>query len=248
MNIKAYKTNKIKAGDDLFKILDKYLPELEEESIVVITSKIISICQGRIVKHTDKITKDELVKKEAGLILPEKYVKYGVRLTITDNNLIASAGIDESNGNGYFILWPENPMGEAIKIWSYLRKKFSVKHLGVVISDSHGIILRKGLIGFGLAWCGFEPLKNYIGKPDIFGKKLMVTKANLLDELAPSAVLVMGEGNEQTPLAIISDVQSIKFVNRPATKEEISEMRIDKDDDIYSALLTSVKWKKGKGK
>lgn len=248
MIIKAFKTSKIKSGDNLFKILDRYLPKLKEKSIVVITSKVVSICQGRIIKHTDKITKDELVKKEADLILPERYVKYGVRLTITDNNLIASAGIDESNGNGFFILWPKNVMVEAKKIWDYLRNKNKIKNLGIVISDSHGTILRKGLTGFGLAWCGFEPLKDYIGKPDIFGKKLMVTKSNLVDELATAAILVMGEGNEQTPIAVVSDAHFVKFLNRPPSKAERNEMIISIDDDIYSALLTSVGWKKGQGK
>ncbi len=248
MIVNKFKTNKIKSGDNIYKILDKYLPKLEEKDVVVITSKIISICQGAVVKNDGKISKVELLKKEAQFYLPEKYIKYGVHLTITNNALIASAGIDESNGNGYFILWPKLPMDEAEKIWMYLRKKFNLNNLGIVITDSHGMILRRGLIGFGLAWCGFEPLKDYIGTPDIFGKILNVSKSNIVDGLAATAVLEMGEGNEQTPLAVIKETNFVKFTSYVPTKKEIEEINIKIEDDIYSALLTSVRWEKGNKK
>lgn len=248
MIVKAYKTHKIRVGDSLFKVLDKYLPKIEEKDVVVITSKIIAICQGRVVKNDGKISRFDLAKKEAQYYLPEKYITYGVHPTITNNVLIASAGIDESNGGGDWVLWPRDPMREAKKTWEYLKRKHKVKKLGVLVTDSKLTPLRRGITGFGIAWCGFEPLKDYIGTPDIFGHNLKVTKTNLVDSLAASAVTVTGEGNEQTPLAVIQDVPSVKFVNRPPTKEEINEMTIPLKDDIYSALLTSVKWKKGEGK
>lgn len=247
MIVKAYKTHKIRVGDNLFKILDKYLPRLKEKDVVVITSKIVAICQGRVVKNDGKITRFELAKKEAQYYLPEKYITYGVHLTVTNNVLIASAGIDESNGGGNWVLWPKNPMSEARKIWEYLRKG-KIKKLGVVITDSKLTPLRRGITGFGVAWCGFKPLKDYIGTPDIFGHNLKVTKTNIVDSLAASAVTVTGEGNEQTPLAVIKDVPFVKFVNRSPTKEEINEMTISLEDDIYAGLLTSVKWEKGEGK
>ena len=247
MIVKAYKTHKVRYGDKLFEILDKYLPKLKEKDVVVITSKIMAICQGRVVKNDGKISRFDLAKKDAQYYLPEKYVKYGVLLTITNNVLIASAGVDESNGAGNWILWPKDSTGEAGKVWEYLKEKHKIKKFGVVITDSRLSPLRRGVTGFGLAWCGFEPLKNYIGTPDIFGHNLKVTMTNLVDSLAASAVTVMGEGNEQTPLAVIQDVPFIKFKNTPPTKEEISEMRIPLEDDIYSALLTSVKWEKGEG-
>ena len=245
MKVVVFKTHKIMIGDNIYSILDKYLPKLNEKEIVFVTSKIISLVQKRVIKSDGKITKIDLAKKEADLYLPEKYIKYGVRLTITNDTLIASAGIDESNSKGYFVLWPKNVLKEAENIWKYLRNKFKLKHLGVVVTDSHGMILRKGLTGFGLAWCGFEPIKDYIGKPDIFGKILNVSKTNLVDGLAASAVLIMGEGNEQTPLAVASDLPFIKFKQAPPSKEEIEEMHITPETDLYSALLTSVKWKKG---
>lgn len=245
MIVKAYKTEKVIPKADIYYVLDKYLPKLSEKQIVFITSKIISLSQGRVIKNDGKITKLELSKRESDWYLPEKYMRYGVRLTITRDMLIASAGIDESNAGGYFVFWPKDPMKVAIDVWLYLKKKHNIKNLGVVITDSHGVILRKGLTGFGLSWCGFEPIKNYVGTSDIFGKLLNVSKANLVDGLAASAVLIMGEGREQTPLAVASDLEFIKFKQAPPSKEEIEEMHITPKTDIYHALLNSVKWKKG---
>ena len=63
MNITAYKTHKITKKDtDIFAILDKYLPTVEEKSIIVITSKIIAICEGSLIP-LDQADKDELVKE-----------------------------------------------------------------------------------------------------------------------------------------------------------------------------------------
>ena len=248
MNVTTYKTKKVEASDNLFEILDEYLPKLQEKDVVLITSKIIAITQGRVVKNDGKITKLDLIKKEADLYLPEEYVNYGVYLTIKNNMFVASAGIDESNGNGYFILWPENLEKTTNEIWEYLRKKHNIKELGVVVTDSRIAPLRRGVTGVGLSWCGFLPLRNYIGKPDIYGDNLHVTKTNIVDGLAASAVLNTGEGSEQTPLAVANDISNIEFVNRVPTKEEINEMSISPNDDVYGKIISSVEWIKGKSR
>ncbi|HRY82264.1 MAG TPA: coenzyme F420-0:L-glutamate ligase [Candidatus Moranbacteria bacterium] len=246
MKIKSVKTHKIILGDNLFDILDKYISFIEEGSIIAITSKIVAICERRIVK-SDKINKYELIEKEADFILDDsKKSKYGIVITIKNNLLIPTAGIDESNGNGYFILWPKNPQKTANEIRRYLKKKFRLKKLGIIITDSKTTPLRWGTSGVSIAFSGFSPLNNYIGKKDIFNKRLNVTKANVYDALASSAVLVMGEGNEQTPIAIIKDVSFLKFKNGNPTSREIKNLRINLKDDLYSSLFESRKWKKMK--
>jgi putative folate metabolism gamma-glutamate ligase len=245
MKVTTYKTKKVVPGDKLFAILDKYLPRLKEKDIVIITSKIISICQGRVVKNDGKITKHDLMVKEADFYLPEEYVDYGIYMTIKNNMVVASAGVDESNGGGYFVLWPENLQQATNEIWQYLRQKHKVKKLGVVVCDGRILPMRKGASGVGLSWCGFEPLRNYIGKPDIFGHNLRVTKGNLVDGIAAAAVLNMGEGKEQTPLAVISEISTINFVKRIPTSEEVTEMSIKPEDDVYHKIFSSVKWLKG---
>ena len=96
-----------------------------------------------------------------------------------------------------------------------------------------------------IVYSGFSALKNYIGKPDIFGRKFEMQKANIADALAASAVLLMGEGSEQTPLAIIEDVPFVKFQEKDPSKKELRDLRINMDDDLYGPLLKSVKWKRG---
>jgi F420-0:gamma-glutamyl ligase len=79
----------------------------------------------------------------------------------------------------------------------------------------------------------------------VFGRPLRLTKANLLDALAASAVLVMGEGAEQTPLAIIRDAPGLVFQTRPPTEAERRAIRIAPRDDLYGPLLRAVSWKTG---
>jgi len=246
MIVTPFKTKAVVVGDSLLPIFDDCIPTLSDRDILVITSKIVSICEGAVVKNDGLIDKHNLIKQEADFWLNVPVSQtYGVTITIKNSLLVANAGIDESNGNGYFILWPKNPFRSAFLIWEYLRKKYTITKLGVIITDSHIIPLQWGTRGRAIAWCGLEPLKNYIGTPDIFGKNLHITKASIIDGLAAAAVTIMGEGNEQTPLAIIKDVPTVQFQNHPPTKEEIEALTIKPVDDIYAPLLTAVKWKKG---
>ena len=200
------------SGLDAF--LDNYIPPLKEKSIVVLTSKVLSIFEKRYIKK-DQIDKKSLIKKESDYYCPRPNKEWDIVLTIKNNILIPSAGIDESNGFGHYILWPKNPFKSAVKIWKQLRNKFKIKQLGVIITDSKTTPLRWGTTGITLGYCGFEALKDYIGTPDIFNKNLRVTKANIADGLAAAAVVAMGEGAEQTPIVIIEvcgDFNSNTFI------------------------------------
>jgi putative folate metabolism gamma-glutamate ligase len=247
MKVSAHKTHKIQIGEDLFTVLDTYLPKLEEKSIVAITSKIIAISQGDVIKDDGIIKKDDIVKKEA-----DYYIEYPVDtpygktfLTRKNNLLVFTAGVDKSNSGDYYVLWPKNLQEITNKIWKYLRKKHQLKHLGIIVTDSRLIPSRTGVVGFGLSWCGFSGLNDYIGKPDIYGQPITMTKVNLVESFATSAVFVMGETNEQTPLAVIQDAPFVTFQDRTPTEEELNAMTWPVEKDMYGKLLTSVKWKKG---
>jgi F420-0:gamma-glutamyl ligase len=71
-----------------------------------------------------------------------------------------------------------------------------------------------------------------------------MTKVNVADALAGAAVLVMGESNEQTPLAVITDIPFVQFQSRNPTNIELNSLHIAIEDDVYAPLLTSVHWKK----
>lgn len=244
MIIDAVPTRKVIPGQPVSDILDEYVRVLQEKDILTVTSKIVSICEGRVIPNDGKVNKRDLIRSEADLYLedPGYYDRFHITLTIKNRILIASSGIDESNGNGNYILWPENPMESARKIWSYLRHKFGLKNLGVIITDSHTTPLRWGVTGIGMAWCGFMPLNRYIGKPDLFGRKFRFVYASVLDGLAAAAVTVMGEGAEQTPIARISGAYQVTFRTRPPTQKEIDSLKINLKDDIFAPLLTRAPW------
>lgn len=217
MHVKAIYTHRIECGEALKHVLDCYVSKLlKEEVILAITSKVISICKKQVF-HKTACSKEELIKREADAIIDTDRNPDGIYLTIKDNILIQSAGIDESNGDGVYILYPKDVQKIAVSVWSYLRTKHCIKHLGILITDSNIMPMRLGVTGIALGWCGFEPLYSYVGKPDLYSKPFKVTQVNLLDALATSAVLVMGEGAEQTPMAVIRDVPKVCFLTRLPT-------------------------------
>lgn len=243
MKISAVKTHKIEYGESLKNILDTYINELQEKSIIAITSKILSVTQGRYVKKNE-IDKYELIKNEADQILETDENQYNIHLTIKNGLLIPSAGIDESNAGDYYLLYPQDMWKITEETWHHLREKFNLSEVGVIITDSHTTIMRRGVVGIGLTWCGFSPLNSYIGKPDLYEQPLKVTKVNVLDSLAVTAVFAMGEGAEQTPLAIIENPPHVIFSSQPPFEEEKSEVLINLKEDLYLPLLKSGEWKK----
>ena len=103
-------------------------------------------------------------------------------------------------------------------------------------------------MGVAIAHSGFNALNNYIGKPDVFGRILQVSVSNIADALAVSAVMVMGEGNEQTPLAIIEDVPFVEFNNKYPSVKELSLLHVGLKDPMFLPIFKNVKWKKKRAK
>ena len=210
---------------------------------MAVTSKIVSMCEGRVVKK-GKTNKNELIEKESDYFIPSEKSAYGITLTIKENLLAPTAGIDESNGDGCLILWPENPQKTANELRKYLRQKFSLKEVGVIITDSKSSPLRRGVTGVALSHSGFSALNNYSGLLDIFGQKKGAV-VNIMDALAAAAVLVMGEINEQTPLAVVQDIPFVRFRDNDPSEKELKRLYLDMQEDIYAPLLKNVEWKKG---
>lgn len=246
MKVTTYKTKKIVGGDNLYKIFDEYLPkEIPDKSVIVVSSKIVSICEGRIVKKISEDQRDELAEKEAELYLPRELNQYGYMITIKRSIMLGSGGVDQSNGNGFYILWPKDPQRSANKIREYLVKKYKISNLGIIIADSKSTPLRWGATGVAISHSGFLALKDYVGKPDIFGRLMRAEKASVMDSLATAATIEMGEGNEQKPIAIITDAKFVDFQKRNPTKKELDALKISIETDFYSPILTSIKWLKG---
>lgn len=246
MNVEPIKTRKfLPPKDNLWELLSE-IKTLKENSIVAISSKIVSIEEGRCIPF-ESITKDELAISEADKYIPREYSPGGWILhTIKNNMLIASSGVDESNGNNFYILWPKNPQSSAQKIWKFLKKKFKVKNLGVIITDSRLVPLRRGVVGIAIGFFGFKPLKDYRGKKDLFGRKFIMETSNFPDSLASAAVLEMGEGSESKPITIIEDIPNLEFIQKEyRAKSEDDAFEIPEKEDMFYPFLSNVKWRKG---
>ena len=235
--------------DNIFDVIFHAIKKIPEKSILVVTSKIVSIGEGQCIPISKYPDKDILVAKEADWYLTRKATPGAWCMhTLKNNIFIPSAGIDVSNANGYYILWPKHPKHSAKKLWIALRKKYRVKKIGVIISDSHTIPLRRGVLGISLAHYGFEPLKDYRFTPDLFGRPFEMTFTNIADGITTTAVMLMGEGKESTPLALVTDIPWVKFTNKPyKSKKSDSSFEIKTKEDLYYPLLSAVKWKKGNG-
>jgi putative folate metabolism gamma-glutamate ligase len=247
MKVRGIKTRKVLPTDrGLLKFLDENVPRLKERSVVAITSKIVAILEGAVVpiEGTDK---KKLIAREADLWLPPlPRSKFNITLTVKNGILAATAGIDESNANGWYILWPKDSQGTANAVRRHLMKRFRLKNLGVIVTDSASRSLRRGTFGIAISHSGFLALKDYIGKNDLFGRKLKMTKANHMEALATAAVLLMGEGAEQMPLAVIEDVPFLQFQKADPSRAELADLRVGMNEDLYAPLLKGTKWKKGK--
>lgn len=212
---------------------------VKEEMVLAVTSKIVSIAENRLVP-TSSINKEHLVKQEADVFFGE--IGYGCFLTIKDGLLIPSAGIDESNSaSGDFILYPKDPFASAEKLWKELKTKWNLDKLGVILTDSHTSPLRRGVTGVALSFWGFEPLRKMVGTKDLFGRELKMTNMNLVDGMATAAVLMMGEGAESTPLALVSGLD-LEFCSHSSAKS----LSIPLKEDLYAPLLENYLTKKMK--
>ncbi len=229
MHIQTIKTDIFNLSQDLVLFISKNIKTLKEGDIVVITSKIVALSEGRVVKEWNEKMKENVIKQESEYALKTKYVW----LTIKDGTVMANAGIDESNAKDQvLILLPKDSFKSASQIRTILKKKYKIKNLGVIITDSRLMPLRAGVVGVALGYAGFKGLRDYRGKFDMFKRKLKMTQTDVADSLATSAVLCMGEGNECQPLAVIHDAPVV-FTDKISKKE----LLIDPKEDLYAPLF-----------
>lgn len=219
--------------DDLFAAIKKSACAPVECDIIVVSSKVVAIHEGRCVK-ADKEAKEDLVRQEADVYVEQADSRW--RICLKHGTFLAGAGIDESNANDYFILLPKNPHESAKTLRDFFMKEYGVHKIGVIIADSHSVPLRYGTLGVALGWSGFEPVSYFTGKPDLFGRPAQFTRINVADSLAGAGTFVMGELAEQTPLAIVREAPHVTFTNRDTSHELVIPPR----EDIYWPLLKNL--------
>ena len=225
MKISPIRTKVFKEDDDLLRFIRAHVRHLKNASVLVISSKIVSLSEGRTAPISER---ERLIKKES-----DKAVKTAkVWLTIKDGIVMANAGIDESNANGKIIILPKDSYKSAALLRRALLQKYKIKNLGIIISDSVVMPRRKGVVGVALGYAGFKGVKDYKGKKDLFGRKFKFASSNVADSLATAAMVTMGEGNERQPLAIIENA-TIVFSEKVSKKE----IKMNPKDDMFGSFL-----------
>ena len=216
----------------LFEAIDQ-LGGLGDGDILAVTSKIASLQQGRAIPIDQVPDKDQLIISQSDHYLPREAVPHRYAILTIQNHLIApSAGIDESNAKDHYILLPEKPDQLVLEWRQKFMERYSLKDFGLILTDSRSMPLRFGVVGVGLAFAGFHPLRDYRGQSDLFGRAMKVSQSNIVDSLAATAVYAMGECAEQTPAAIIRGVSGLEFTDQDCA----DELWLLADDDIYRPL------------
>jgi len=198
---------------------------LSDGDLVVISQKIVSKADGLLVdvaalrpsrraKRLARITKKdprvvELILRDSSKVLRAASQAFVVRRK--DGLVCLNAGVDKSNVEGHTIYTrlPPNSDTSARRILDRL-EKLSGSRLAVIIADTYSRPLRVGQVEFAIGIAGMEPIVDYRGLEDMFGYSLRYKYVALADEAAAAAELVMGQGTERTPVAIIRGLDRMK--------------------------------------
>jgi coenzyme F420-0:L-glutamate ligase len=252
MELYALKTKLIKRGDDLVKVILGSLQSqnlrLENRDILAITSKVVSVTEGRSIKlskvhptrKAEKFARDfDLSPAFAQLVLDEsEEIRGGVKkavLTLKNGILTANAGIDNKNApSDEVILWPKEPVRSAKQIREEILDKTGRK-VGVLILDSGLVPLRIGTTGLALAVAGFKPIRDYREKKDLYDKKVQITRQAVADDVASAAHLLMGETVEMMPVVLVRGAP-VEFDNEAYGCEETMMPR---EEDIFLNTLAN---------
>ena len=211
----------IKKGDDLGAIIadaaKRNNRRILDGDVMVIAQKIVSKAEGRTVdlrtvrprSMASRLAKEqrkdprvtEVILRESVSIVK---AKNGIIISETRHGFVcANAGVDQSNAEGKesAILLPADPDRSARRLSDSIERQTGVK-IAVIIADTFGRPFRNGQTNTAIGVAGIKPIKSYIGKRDMYGRKLQVTEIAVADELASAAELVMGK-SERIPVAMV---------------------------------------------
>lgn len=184
----------IRPGDRLGSLLAAQFT-LVDGDVVVVTQKVVSKAEGRLVRidPTDEVAKIALVESEARRVLRRRG---HLRLTETRHGFIcANAGVDFSNvPDGWAALLPLDPDRSARRIRDEIRARAGVE-VAVVISDTFGRVWRRGVTDVAIGVAGIGAVLDLRESLDALGRPLRVTEVCVADEIAGAAELAMGKAS-----------------------------------------------------
>ncbi|MGP8301421.1 coenzyme F420-0:L-glutamate ligase [Streptomyces inhibens] len=192
----------VRPGDDLVKLIAAAatadgLPQLIDGDVLLVTSKIVSKAEGRVVEATDR---EAAIDQETVRVVARRGT-----LRIVQNRqglVMAAAGVDASNTpSGTVLLLPEDPDASARALRAGIREALGVE-VGVVISDTFGRPWRTGLTDVAIGAAGVRVLDDLRGGTDAYGNPLSATVVATADELAAAGDLVKGKA-AGLPVAVV---------------------------------------------
>lgn len=218
----------IRPGDDLVVAIVAALEEpLRNGDILVVTSKIVSKAEGRIVQAVDR---DEAIRQETVRIVAQRPRAEGGLTVIVENRqgiVGAAAGVDASNTDeGTVLLLPVDPDASARDLAKGIRSKLGV-NVGIILSDTLGRPWREGQTDIAIGAAGVQVFEDYAGRTDQAGRTLAVTKPCLADEIAGATDLVKGKATGN-PVAVVRglgqlvgnlDVPGAASIRRPLERD-----------------------------
>jgi coenzyme F420-0:L-glutamate ligase / coenzyme F420-1:gamma-L-glutamate ligase len=220
-------------GDDLADLLADALvgadgPGLLEGDVLVVTSKVVSKAEGRLVPvdDADPAAKVALVEGESRRILRRRG---DLRVTETTHGFVcANAGIDLSNvAAGTAVLLPLDPDRSARRLRADLRRRLGVE-VGVVISDTFGRSWRRGVTDVAIGCAGIAGIVDLRGTRDAMGRILEATEVCVVDELASAADVVMGKASG-VPAVVVRGASSL-WLREGSVSDEVVRPY---DEDLF---------------
>ncbi|MFD4602179.1 coenzyme F420-0:L-glutamate ligase [Streptomyces sp. NPDC058464] len=187
----------VQQGDDLAKLIAAAEPGLADGDVVIVTSKIVSKAEGRIVEAADR---EAAIDAETVRVVARRGP-----LRIVENRqglVMAAAGVDASNTPaGTVLLLPEDPDASARAVRAGLRDALGV-NVGVIVTDTFGRPWRSGLTDVTIGAAGVDVLDDLRGGVDAYGNPLVATVVATADELAAAGDLVKGKATGM-PVAVV---------------------------------------------
>jgi len=197
----------VRAGDDLAALIAGAV-DLVDGDVVVVTQKVVSKAEDRLVDIDPEVGHRPLVERESVRILRRRG---DLVIAETEHGFVcANAGVDLSNVEaGQAALLPVDSDRSARRIRDALRHRFSVD-VAVVVSDTFGRPWRRGVTDVAIGCAGLRPVVDLRGTTDALGRELQVTEVAVVDEIAAAAELVMGKATG-VPVAVVRGIDPVWF-------------------------------------
>jgi coenzyme F420-0:L-glutamate ligase/coenzyme F420-1:gamma-L-glutamate ligase len=238
----------IEAGDDLADLIVAAAKnngvELEDRDILVVAQKVVSKAEGRVIRLESVKPSEKALEISRKTRRPSRLVELVLReskrflkaskeiIIVEDQRAIVNinAGIDKSNvqGTDSYALLPVDPDESARRLRRRLGE-LTGQNVGVIIADTYSRAFRRGQVNFAIGLAGIAPFCDYRGTEDLFGYIMMVKFTAVVDEIAGAAELVMGQGREAIPVAIVKGVDRATFTEDSASKDLI----ISEEEDLF---------------